>query len=49
LNDLPAPLYSNPVRTGSFPLLHPVFHHNGLDFLTLAELLAHPLDSPGSS
>jgi uncharacterized protein YprB with RNaseH-like and TPR domain len=38
------PLYHDFVRTGHWPLLHPVFHHNALDLLTLAELLPHLLD-----
>jgi uncharacterized protein YprB with RNaseH-like and TPR domain len=38
------PLYHDFVRTGNWPLLHPVLHHNALDLLTLAELLPHLLD-----
>jgi uncharacterized protein YprB with RNaseH-like and TPR domain len=37
-------LYHDFVRTGSWPLLLPVFHHNALDLLTLAELLPHLLE-----
>src|SRR5439155_68102 len=33
------------VRTGHWSLLLPVFHHNALDLLTLAELLPHLLDA----
>jgi uncharacterized protein YprB with RNaseH-like and TPR domain len=38
-------LYHDFVRTGHWPLLLPVFHHNALDLLTLAELLPHLLDA----
>jgi uncharacterized protein YprB with RNaseH-like and TPR domain len=38
-------LYHDYVRTGNWPLLLPVFHHNALDLLTLAELLPHLLDT----
>jgi uncharacterized protein YprB with RNaseH-like and TPR domain len=48
MGDIPGeaipPLYHDFVRTGHWPLLHPVFHHNALDLLTLAELLSHLLD-----
>jgi uncharacterized protein YprB with RNaseH-like and TPR domain len=37
-------LYHDFVRTGNWALLHPVFQHNALDLLTLAELLPHLLD-----
>jgi uncharacterized protein YprB with RNaseH-like and TPR domain len=39
-------LYHDFVRTGSWPLLLPVFHHNALDLLTLAELLPRLLEVP---
>jgi uncharacterized protein YprB with RNaseH-like and TPR domain len=39
-------LYHDFVRTGHWPLLSPVFHHNALDLLTLAELLPELLDRP---
>jgi uncharacterized protein YprB with RNaseH-like and TPR domain len=37
-------LYHDFVRTANWPLLLPVFHHNALDLLTLAELLPLLLD-----
>jgi hypothetical protein len=33
------PSCDDSARTGNWPLLAPVFHHNALDLLTLAELL----------
>ncbi len=38
-------LYHDFVRTGSWPLLLPVFHHNALDLLTLADLLPRLLEA----
>jgi uncharacterized protein YprB with RNaseH-like and TPR domain len=38
-------LYHDFVRTGHWPLLLPVFHHNALDLITLAELLPHLLEA----
>jgi uncharacterized protein YprB with RNaseH-like and TPR domain len=41
-------LYHDFVRTGNWPLLAPVFHHNALDLLTLAELLPELLSGSDS-
>jgi uncharacterized protein YprB with RNaseH-like and TPR domain len=40
-------LYHDFVRTANWDLLAPVFHHNALDLLAMAELLPHLLDAEG--
>jgi hypothetical protein len=40
-------LYHDFVRTGNWDLLAPVFHHNALDLLAMAELLPYLLDGEG--
>jgi RNase_H superfamily len=40
-------LYHDFVRTGNWDLLAPVFHHNALDLLAMAELLPYLLEGEG--